>query len=122
MQNWSLDLDNLTGFIVKVKAKCGVGASFKYNNDLRLLAVDEVFIGYFWQATRSENGGPFNEAHIKEVHIRDEKRKTFSYGGQAVFSTDDVLIEIFALRGPDSNNRGLPEKFQNYETWYLDNR
>ncbi|WP_394754159.1 hypothetical protein [Crenothrix sp.] len=109
--------ENITGFIVEVITKNQAPIDYVYDNKWKILQANESFIGYFWQMTERQDDGTFQKAHIRETRLRDIDKKIFSYGGEAVFSYDEVLITIRALRGPDSNNRFLSKEFKKYETW-----
>lgn len=67
--------------------------------------------------TDRQADGTFKKAHIHETRLVDAKRSLFTYGGEAVFCADEISITIRALRGPDSNNRYLPQDFKKYEIW-----
>lgn len=107
----------LTGFIVEVRTKHQTSISYLYGTETKILQPNEIFVGYFWQMTDRQDDGTFKKAHITKTRFFDRENKLFSYGRDAVFSYDEVLISIRALRGPKSNNRFLPEKFLKYETW-----
>ena len=112
-------MENITGFVVEVKPKPRKrdAISYQYDAGTKLLRPDETFVGYFWQMTDRQNDGTYKKAHIRETLLHDADKKLFSYGGEAVFSLDDVVITIRALRGPASNNRHLSKEFKKYETW-----
>jgi len=109
--------DNFTGFIVEVKIKNQHAVSYRYDGETKLLELNETYVGYFWQMTGAQDDGTFKKAHVHETLLIDADKKLFLYGGEAVFSVDDVVITIRALRGPTSNNRYLPKKYEKYETW-----
>lgn len=107
-----------TGFIVSVKCKTDQSVTYSYGEEQKVLKPGEVFIGYFWQEhVRTPDGG-FRDAHVKEAIIVDDAKRHFRYGADAVFPNDKVEIELLALRGPKSNTKHLPKKYQQFETWY----
>ena len=111
--------ENLTGFIVEVSTRNQTPSRYQYNTTSKILQPNETFVGYFYQMTDKQDDGTFKKSHIHETRPLDMDKKLFSYGEIAIFSNDEVLITILALRGPDSNNRYLSRKFENYETWNL---
>jgi len=110
-------MKNLTGFIVEVRAKNRNSIRYQYDGRAKLLRTNEIFVGYFSQMTDRQADDTYSKAHIRETLLHDGDRKLFSYGEEAVFSVDDVVITIRALRGPASNNRHLSKEFKKYETW-----
>jgi len=109
--------ENLTGFIVEVRTKDQISVTYQYAGTCKTLKPNQTFVGYFWQMTEKQDDGTFKKAHIQEIQLIDMANKLFSYGKQAVFAVDQIVISILALRGPDSNNRYLSEEFNKYETW-----
>lgn len=110
-------MENLTGFIVEAKPKKRRAISYQYGAESKKLRPSETFVGYFRQMTDRQGDGTYKKAHVRETLLRDADRRLFSYGEEAVFSIDDVVITIRALRGPASNNRCLSKEFKKYETW-----
>ena len=110
-------MSNLMGFIVEIRTKYDNPVVYKYGKDYTTLKADESFIGYFGQANRLRPDGPYNMAIIDKIKIIDKEKKLFEYEKCAVFDLDEVKIELWALRGPESNNTCLPEKYKKYETW-----
>jgi hypothetical protein len=55
------------------------------------------------------------KAHIREIKLTDMEKKLFLYGNEAIFPADKISVEICALRGPDSNNRDLPDEYKKYD-------
>ena len=111
-------MENLTGFIVGVRAKGDCPVYYSCDNEMKLLAPDEVFIGYFRQSVGSKTGS--TKAYIHETRLVDAQEKRFVYGKEAVFDSNEVTMEIIALRGPEGNNRFLPPDYdQKYDTWNL---
>lgn len=90
---------------------------YKYGEECATLKTDESFIGYLGQANRLRPDGPYNMAIIDKIKIIDKEKKLFEYEKCAVFNLDEVKIELCGLRGPESNNTCLPEKYKKYETW-----
>jgi hypothetical protein len=109
--------ENLTGFIVEVRSKTQAPISYQYDSKSKTLKPSETFVGYFWQMTDKQDDGTWEKAYIHETRLVDISKKLFSYGGKAIFSYNEVLLTILALRGPDSNNRYLSREFEIYETW-----
>lgn len=105
------------GFIVEVRTKSQKSLSYKYGDQSRVLEPNETFIGYFRQTTEAGFNGTFKKAYIQEIQIVDHDKKLFEYGEEAVFPLEDISINIWALRGPESNNTCLPPEYQQYETW-----
>lgn len=112
-------MEKISGFIVRVKPLKNCPVFYMYNGVKATLNVDEEFIGYFWQATNNDVSGNFMKAHIQKTVLVDPVRLVFQYEGEAVFDTDNVIIEIIAKRGPDLNNKYLSNKFDKYDTWNL---
>jgi len=111
-------MENITGFIVKVTPKGSEPVKYQYDGKTSMLDFNEDFIGYFWQMTGRNDDNSWQFAHINKLSLIDPDRKQFRYEKEAIFDIPTVNIAIKAKRGPDSNNRFLPDKFDHLETWY----
>lgn len=112
-----VEQENFTGFIVEVSPGNQTFITYVYDGQSKILQPNETFVGYFWQMTDRQGDGTFGKYHMSEIRFVDADKKLFSYGGEAVFLSEDVVVSIRALRGPDSNNRYLLNKFKKFETW-----
>ena len=113
-------MENITGFIVEVRTRGERPVAYDYGGDLATLNAGEPFIGYVYMMTQKgefHENKPFIMAHIDKIEIVDREKRTFKYNQKAVFNLNEVTVKIWGLRGPESNNTCLPEKFKRYDTW-----
>ncbi len=109
--------NNITGFIVDVKPISGKTVEYIYDGKKKFLLETDIFTGYFWSMTGSNENGIWKNAHITKISLIDTQKLLFQYEKEAIFDTSNVEIIIKAKRGPDSNNIYLPKEYEKYETW-----
>lgn len=78
-------MENITGFIVRVKPLGRKPTHYYYNGSETILDIGDEFIGYFWQMTEKDEVGKFHKAHIRKVILIDSEKLFFRYGGEAAF-------------------------------------
>lgn len=111
---------DLTGFIVTVKPIGGDPVEYEYDGRKALLTIEDDFIGYLGCMHDKNEDDTWKYADIDKITLIDKEKLLFHYKKIAVFDTNKVVITIKAKRGPESNNKGLPEEYDQYETWNKD--
>ncbi|WP_210466865.1 hypothetical protein [Rufibacter roseolus] len=110
-------MDNITGFIVKVKPKGSGPIEYKYNDRAAQLTEEEDFVGYFRMMSNPEKSDPPYYGSVQKITLVDREKLLFRYEDDAIFNLDEVNITIVAKRGPERNNRYLPEFYNQFDTW-----
>lgn len=98
------------GFIYRIFTKGLAPVIYEIDGAQKVLANNETKFGYYRQSMGSTG-------YFLEINIFSLEKRLIREGSDMIFDLNEIAGQIIALRGPASNNRGLPSKYSAYETW-----